>query len=84
MSVGTWRMAGGGFRLLLVAFHYLVGLVLINLAINMNYRNRNTLRVLQLCGSACLVYIETYHRRSGAVRHGAEYDSMRRHLAPVR
>ena len=36
--------------------------------ISMNYRNRNTLRVLQLWGSACFVYIETYQRRSPAVR----------------
>jgi hypothetical protein len=27
---------------------------------------------------------ENIQRRSGAVRHGAEYDSVRRHLAPVR
>jgi hypothetical protein len=26
----------------------------------MNYRNRNTLRVLQLQGSACLVHFESY------------------------
>ncbi len=34
--------------------------------------------------SVRLVYIENYQRRSGAVRHGAEHNSVRRHLAPVR
>ena len=29
------------------------------------------------------VYIENYQRRSGAVRHGAEHNNVRRHLAPV-
>jgi endonuclease III len=29
------------------------------------------------------VHVETYQRRSGVVRHGAEHDSVRRHLAPV-
>jgi len=29
------------------------------------------------------VYIENYQRGSGAVRHGAEHDSVRHHLAPV-
>jgi hypothetical protein len=31
-----------------------------------------------------LVRYENYQRGSGAVRHGAEHDSVRRHLAPVR
>ncbi len=34
----------------------------------MNYRNRNTLRVLHLQGSACFQQFETYQRRSPAVR----------------
>jgi hypothetical protein len=30
------------------------------------------------------VHVENYQRRSGAVRHGAEHASVRRHLVPVR
>jgi len=30
----------------------------------MNYKNRNTLRVLQLWGSACFQQLENYQRRS--------------------
>jgi hypothetical protein len=30
------------------------------------------------------VHYETYQCRSGAVRHGAEHERVRRHLAPVR
>jgi hypothetical protein len=30
------------------------------------------------------VYSYTFQRRSGAVHHDAEHDSVRRHLAPVR
>jgi hypothetical protein len=47
-------------------------------------RYRNTLRVLQLWGSACFQQLGNYQRRSGAVRHGAEHKRVRRHLAPVR
>jgi hypothetical protein len=31
-----------------------------------------------------LVNYEIYQRRSGAVRHGAEHECVRHHLAPVR
>jgi hypothetical protein len=30
------------------------------------------------------VYIKNFQRRSGAVRHGAEHDRVRRHLTPIR
>jgi hypothetical protein len=30
------------------------------------------------------VDVKSYRCRSGAVRHGAEHDSVRRHLAPIR
>jgi len=34
-----------------------------NKLIRMNYRSRNTLRVLQLWGSACFQQLENYQRR---------------------
>ena len=67
-------MAGGGFIFLLVTFQYLVGWGIFNLIISIDYKSRNTLRVLQLWGSACFQQLENYHlpavvptaRRQGA------------------
>ena len=56
----TLSMTNGGFKFLLLPFQYPIVFILINLVISMNYRNRNTLRVLQLQDSACWVHYENY------------------------
>jgi hypothetical protein len=63
-------MANGGLTFLLLPFQSLVGYVLINSVISMN--------------SFRFVHLDNYQRRSGAVRHGAEHERVRRHLEPVR
>jgi hypothetical protein len=63
-------MACGKFKFLLLTFQYLVGWGIFNLDIS-----KNLFR---------WVHVATYQRRSGAVRHGAEHDSVRHYLAPFR
>jgi hypothetical protein len=46
-----------------------IGLSLNKNLFSMNYRNRNTLRVLQSWGSACFVHIENYQRGSPQQKH---------------
>ena len=46
--------------------------------------NKFTNKIKRVGARAVIVRLESHQYRSGAVRHGAEHDRVRRHLAPIR
>jgi hypothetical protein len=58
-------MACGGFTFVKFVLSFSFVLVFVNLVLCINL--------------FCWVHVEILQRRSGAVRHGAEHDSVRRH-----